>query len=92
LDGVRIYDGCEFLIEGDNCSIFMGSKTTIGSATIFCGESNTSISIGDNCLLSRSINIDTSDFHSIVDLESKKRINLPKNVIIGNNVWIGFNV
>lgn len=92
LDGVRIYESCEFLIEGDNCSIFIGRETTVGSATIFCGESNTSITIGDNCLLARSINIDTSDFHSIVDIESKKRLNPPKNVTIGNHVWIGFNV
>lgn len=90
-DGVKIYEECEFLIEGNNCEIFIGNKTTIGSANIFCGESNTKILIGENCMLSRSINIDTSDFHSIIDLISRKRINPPKNVLIGNKVWIGFN-
>lgn len=91
LDGVRIYESCEFLIEGDNCEISIGNFTTIGSANIFCGESNTKIMIGNNCMLSRLINIDTSDFHSIIDLSTQKRINQPKNVFIGNKVWIGYN-
>lgn len=91
-DGVRIYDSCSFLIEGNNCVIGIGTKTTIGSASIFCGESNTKISIGENCLLSRLINIDTSDFHSIIDLNTSKRINASKDVKIGNRVWIGYGV
>ena len=90
--GVRVYDACEFLIEGDNCEIYIGKNTTIGSANIFCGESNTKITMGENCLLSRMINIDTSDFHSIIDLNTNTRINPPKDVFIGDKVWIGYNV
>jgi acetyltransferase-like isoleucine patch superfamily enzyme len=90
--GVRVYDSCEFLIEGDNCEIYIGKNTTIGSANIFCGESDTKIIIGDNCLLSRKINIDTSDFHSIIDLNTNTRINPPKDVIIRDRVWVGYNV
>lgn len=41
-----VYESCIFLIEGDKSKIKFGDKTTIGSASIFAGESNTSIDIG----------------------------------------------
>lgn len=90
-ENVKIYEFCVILIEGDNCEITIGSRTTIGSAHIFCGESNTSIKIGDNCMLSREVFMNTSDFHSIIDKITGLRINAPKNIIIEDNVWVGFN-
>lgn len=45
--------------------------------------------IGDNCLFSSDITIRNSDAHLLYDCESKKRINLPKSVCIGDHVWIG---
>jgi acetyltransferase-like isoleucine patch superfamily enzyme len=90
-ENVRVYENCEFLIEGDNCEIYVGKKTTIGSASIFCGEGNTSISIGEDCMLSREVSMNTSDFHSIIDKNTNLRINIPQNIIIHDNVWIGFN-
>jgi acetyltransferase-like isoleucine patch superfamily enzyme len=90
-DSIKVNEGGQFLIEGNNCLISIGSKTTIGNADVFCGESETSIIIGNDSMLSTKINIDTSDFHSIIDLSNNQRINKPKNVIIGNHVWIGFN-
>ncbi|MGA9211153.1 acyltransferase [Kaistella sp.] len=90
-ENVKIYESCEILVEGDNCEITIGRRTTIGSAHIFCGESNTSIKIGKDCMLSRGIYMNTSDFHSIIDAESNLRINIPANILIDDNVWIGFN-
>ncbi len=87
---VKVDEGGQFLIEGNNCNISIGSKTTIGSANLFCGESNTFIYLGDDCMLSTKINIDTSDFHSILDLTTGLRINPPNNVVIGDHVWVGF--
>ena len=87
---LKVYEYCRIEIEGDNCEIYIGEKTTIGSARIFCGESNTSIQIGKNCMFSREVVINTSDFHSIIDMKTQKRINIPKNVSIGNKVWVGF--
>lgn len=90
-EGVRIYEGCEILIEGHHSCIEIGQKTTIGSANIFCGESNTSIQIGEDCMLSRKVYLNTSDFHSILDRLSGKRVNPPQNICIANHVWVGFN-
>lgn len=91
-EGVKFYEEGYICFEGDNCTINIGKETTIGSASLFCGESNTSIVIGEDCMLSRDISITTSDFHSIIDSTTNQRINLPKSVSIGDKVWIGYNV
>jgi acetyltransferase-like isoleucine patch superfamily enzyme len=86
---VIFYENAHILIEGSNCKINIGKATTIGSADIFCGESNTQIEIGKDCMLSRNIRMNTSDFHSIINQDSGKRINPPQDIEIGNHVWIG---
>lgn len=90
-DNVKVFDYAKILIEGNNCKIYIGTKSTLGSGHIFCGESNTSIEIGENSMLSREIFMNTSDFHSIMDADSSKRINPPKDIKIGNQVWLGYN-
>ncbi len=88
-NNVKAYEGLKILIESTNCEIKISDKTTIGSAKMQLAEKNTKISIGEDCMFSREITINTSDFHSIIDLKSNSRINPAKDVIIGNHVWIG---
>lgn len=88
---IHIYENAKILIEGDNCSIKIGDFTTIGSADILCGESKTHIHIGKDCMISRSVQLNTSDFHSIIDLKSGDRINPPGNILIADHVWVGYN-
>ena len=80
--------GVTFWISGDDNEIKVGEDTTAGSNTQFAALEGTTISIGSDCMFSHSIQIRTSDSHSIVDLQGK-RLNLAKNVIIGNHCWIG---
>jgi acetyltransferase-like isoleucine patch superfamily enzyme len=91
-DRVKVYEGIKILIEGDNCEVRINNKTTIGSLKIQLGEKNTKVIIGEDCMVSRDITINTSDFHSIIDLKNNTRINQAKNVLIGNHVWIGNGV
>jgi len=91
-NGVKVYENLKILIEGDNHLIFIDSKTTIGSAKIQLAEYNTSINIGKDCMLSRDISFNTSDFHSIIDTTTKKRLNDSKDINVGNHVWIGNGV
>jgi acetyltransferase-like isoleucine patch superfamily enzyme len=91
-DGVKFYDSGRLYVVGDNATIKIGSESTVGSADIFCGEGNTSIDIGTDCMLSRNIRINTSDFHSIIDLHSGKRINPPQDIKLGDHVWVGNGV
>ena len=89
---VMIYEKAYISIKGNNCRICVGDETTIGSAKFFMEESNTSIVIGRDCMLGRDICMQTTDFHSILDNVTHRRINPPQNVRIGDHVWLGFGV
>lgn len=82
----------DFFIEDDNGSICIGNNTTICGYTHLAVIEGRNISIGDDCLFSANITIRTGDSHSIIDCNSKKRINKSKDVFIGNHVWIGNQV
>ena len=80
-----------FWFEDHNCSIKIGRNTTIESVHLAAAEDNSSIEIGEDCMLSSGIRIITTDSHSVIDIKSGKRINPAKSVRIGNHVWIGAN-
>lgn len=43
-------------------------------------------------MISRQVRMNTSDFHSILELDTNKRINPPGDIFIGNHVWVGNEV
>lgn len=85
-----------------NASVGQGSKISVGPKGILkIGEnfritaqstivSHKQVTFGNNCLLSWNILIMDTDFHSIFD-NTNQIINPDKEVVIGNNVWIGCN-
>lgn len=91
-DDVKVYESLKILIESNNCKINIEKGVTIGSAKIQCGEKNTKVTIGEDSMLSGEITINTSDFHSVIDINLKSRINPAKDVRIGKHVWIGSGV
>ena len=95
-------DNCKIIIGRDsrfeNCIFWLednGSEIVIGDSVQMCGRvhmgvvEGTKLQIGDECLFSSDIHISTTDSHSILDLNTKKRINPSSNVTIGNHVWVG---
>lgn len=78
-----------FWYEDNGSIISIGEGTSIVCAAMSVMDENTKISIGKDCMLANDITIRTSDSHSIIDLETNKRINPSKDVNIGNHVWIG---
>jgi acetyltransferase-like isoleucine patch superfamily enzyme len=79
----------EFWFEDNNCKISVGKNSAFYGGHIAVTEPNSEIEIGENCLFSSEIDIRNGDSHSIIDLNTNKRINYAKNIIIGNKVWIG---
>lgn len=78
-------------IIGNNCTIIIGNNCMIGhDCYLSAKEENITLSIDDNCGLSRNVKVMTSDGHPI--FQNDKRINEAKDIIISNNVWIGDNV
>lgn len=76
------------LLKGKKQKIIIGESTTFGSVYILSQE-NCDVYIGSWCMFSRDIEIRTTDAHSVVDIDTRQRINLPAPVKIGNHVWVG---
>ena len=87
------FTGMRILITGDNNTIEIKNRVIINASkiqpTVINATGSSTISIGENTLMSNNIEIHTSDYHGIYNLESGARINYEKNIIIGNHVWIG---
>lgn len=98
-------DNCRVFIEGGStnihhCNIEMrgnGSEVVIKKG--FTSEQvslhvceGRKIVIGEDCMFSAGIYISTSDFHSVVDVNTGERQNSPKDVVIGNHVWLAHGV
>ncbi len=86
--------GTFLMCIGDNNNIIIGDETTIygefwGNVHFHAMEA-TSIKLGKDCMLSGNIVLRTTDGHAIID-KNGQRVNLPKDITIGNHVWIGMN-
>ena len=77
-----------FWFEGDNNLIEIGAGTTFHGKCQLAACEGTKITIGNDCMFSHDIYVRTTDSHSILDCNGN-RINLAKDIIIGNHVWIG---
>lgn len=78
-------------MEDDNNQILLGEHFDCGSNTELAAIEGTTISFGNDCMLSANITIRTGDSHSVTDLTGK-RINPSKSIVFGDHVWIGNTV
>lgn len=86
-------NGLKFVsIRADNQKFSIGSNFSCGGLEVQMNDGDEVCSIGDNGLFSWGIKIRTSDGHSVVDMVTNEAINLPKNVYIGDKVWVGEDV
>lgn len=74
--------------------IYEGSRFVWGFESVAFGvrawvHGGKTMQIGGQCLFSEGIELRTSDHHSIIDLETKKQINFPRDVSVGRKVWVG---
>ena len=75
-----------------------GSNVEIGNNNFFNGSNiviisplNTSLKIGNGNLIAGNITFWARNDHVIYDIKSRKRLNYDRNIIIGNENWIGQN-
>ncbi|MGL5042392.1 MAG: acyltransferase, partial [Culicoidibacterales bacterium] len=76
-------------LKNSNNKVSIGKFTTVVQFKVEC-EWGTDVDIGEDCMFSRDITIRTGDSHSIIDLNTNKRVNFPKSVFIGKHVWVGY--
>lgn len=89
-EGAKI-NGSFLEIVGENCQIIIGKNSIIGDGCYLSAkEEKITLTIGDDCMLSRNAKIMTSDGHPI--FQEGKIINSAKNITIGDKVWIADDV
>lgn len=76
-----------FWMEESNNVIKIGDKTTVSGKTQFSTIEGTQIIVGEDCMFSSNIIVQTGDSHTI--LQDGKRINTSSDIVIGNHVWVG---
>lgn len=95
---ITVGDGCVLkglhcLLYGDNSEVIIGDNVHINASkrfpTIMNAFDGTRILIGDECLFSNSIELHTTDYHSIIRKIGGGEINPPQDIIIDRHVWIG---
>lgn len=70
----------------------IGKDSSFESIKIITFNSNTKISIGENCMFSYGVTIYNTDGHPIYEKGTDKIINKVNDLIIGNHVWCGAEV
>ena len=89
---VRFNGQTTIVIRSQNCTISVDEDSYCGGASFHLIEPTTSITIGKQCIISVQTNFFTSDYHSIIDLNTGLRINPAGNITISDHVWIGIGV
>ena len=89
---ILIGENCRYrgkiVVKGSNQTVSFGDKSTAHDVYIVCME-KCDVTIGKACMLSRKIEIRTSDAHSVIDRQTHKRLNRAAPVTIGDHVWVG---
>ena len=93
---IEIGAGCKLggvirIVGGRGGLVRIGEKTTFTTVGISQHEGGEVI-IGRDCMFSTDIHMDTSDMHPIYDRATGERINPPRNIQIGDHVWVGTRV
>lgn len=82
----------ELHIEGDGNTIQLGNGVTMhgrGSCPIhIAADEGSGVYIDEDCMIAHSVQMRSTDSHSIVDLNGK-RLNPARDVHIGRHCWLG---
>ena len=94
-DSVVVFKGTANIAKGGMVEV-NGGKLTFGdnffaNANFLCSCS-TSIDFGDNALIGWNVTVIDGDGHSIINRSTRQRVNFPKPIAIGRDVWLSANV
>lgn len=78
-------------LRANDTTLEIGAGTTMQNAQVTLHEAGR-IAMGRDCMLSGNIVMDVSDMHSILDAETGARINPPRDIELGDHVWLAQGV
>lgn len=76
------------LVDGEEAYIEVGDNSRINGAYIHAQKR---ILIGNNCVIAAGVNIIDSNGHETYSENRTIGRDMPSDIIIGNNVWLGLN-
>ena len=71
----------------EESAMVVGDRTTCNSANLILSSSR--ISIGNDCMFSHDIVLQSCDQHGIIDLCSMEIVNTKRNISVEDHVWLG---
>ena len=74
---------------GEDSSVSIGDQCYFTSKCYMTAAEGTHITMGDTCIIATGAAVRTNDSHPIFDVRSGKRLNISRDVKIGNHVWLG---
>lgn len=96
---IRVFTGNPIVKFGElrhvkaEFGLYSGGRVEIGSQTsingLVAGAYNSTIEIGDDCMLSHDIHMQPHNQHGIIDLGTKQLVKDKRNIVLGDHVWIG---
>ncbi len=75
---------------GQDSSIVIGRKVTATSAVLLSAVEGTAIRIGEDVMFAKQCQVRGDDAHPIFDVRTERRVNVSRDITIGNHVWVGF--
>lgn len=88
-DNCSVEAHSSFWIVGNNCEIIVGRGSTFNHTTHFMvEEENARVIVGEDCMFANTITVRNADSHKIYSMDTGERLNNPKDIHIGNHVWI----
>lgn len=84
----KIYN-TKIIINSQNSVLSIDEYPTIGSGCIVCMGADNNICIGKRCMFGDCIDVWNTDSHPICSLETGQIINSSKDIVIGDDVWVG---
>lgn len=88
---VTVVVNLDIYMGGNENCLEIGERTSFVSSHIDIAEKGI-VKIGKDCMISADVDIYQSATHPIFEIHSGQRINLSKDIFIGDHVWIGKRV
>lgn len=87
-DKVRFLGPCKIVMQG-NAELLIGCNSGIRGVEFNLKQAR--IQVGELCMFSYGIVLRNHDSHRVIDSNTNQVVNQPKDIVIGNHVWIGQN-
>jgi acetyltransferase-like isoleucine patch superfamily enzyme len=74
---------------GQDASVIIGRNVSCTSSAAFSAVEGVTITVGDDVMFASENQVRADDGHPIFDVRSGKRINVSRDITIGDHVWLG---